>query len=125
MRGFSLAELLVCIAALIPVLLVLIGVFPFAWGIDHRAWERLDAQEIARAQIEQNRTADFDSLPATTSVSETRGAIQYQTTSVIDVFPTGQSPVVQKRCTITVTWQAKGGVQTFTIQTLLFKWATS
>jgi hypothetical protein len=61
-RGFLSGELLVSLSVLIPIMLVLIGVFPFAYGMDHKAADFIEAQEVARDQLEVLRARPFDDV---------------------------------------------------------------
>lgn len=60
--AFLTGELLVSLTVLIPIMLVLVGVFPFAYSMDHKAADFLEAQEVARDELEQARGMPFKDL---------------------------------------------------------------
>lgn len=120
-RGFTAAELLVCATVLIPVMLVLIGVFPFAYGMDHKAAELVDAQEIARDHLEKLRGAPFDQV-ASYNVTEKRGNMQLDVKVEVADSPPGQAPVRQKRADVTVRWRHKLGPEKLETSALLYRW---
>lgn len=122
LRGYTLAEILVCVATLIPVVLILVAVFPFAYGLDHSAWERLQAQELLRTQLETLRANDFEQL-ANYTAQLSRAGTDYTTEVQIDPWPVGQARLIQKRATVTVSWHTTKGPQSAQLQTALFKWA--
>ncbi|MBI3928955.1 MAG: hypothetical protein HY319_25660 [Armatimonadetes bacterium] len=96
-RGGLLAEILISLGALIPVILVLAGLFPYSYWVGQSAHHRLDAHDIARTQLELARAADFSTLEDN-EFSESRGGIDYRI--VLDVSPAAS----RKQVVVTVTW---------------------
>lgn len=121
-RAFSAAELLVCTSVLIPILLVLLGIFPFAYGTDRKAAELIDAQQIAKDHIERLRAQSFEDLMSY-SHSETRGNIQLEVQVRVLDFPPGQAIVRQKRADLKISWRTKLGPGRYEISTYLQHWA--
>lgn len=116
-RAFSLIEVLILSASLIPVLLILISLFPYAYGLNGQARALATAQELAQAELEHLRSLDFAALAPST---EKHGDFQVEVRLV--PHPAGQSPVRQQRATVSVKW---GRDKSLEVQTLLFKWAPS
>lgn len=121
-RAFTAAELLVSATVLIPIMLVLIGVFPFAYGMDHKAAELVDAQELARDHLEKLRDTPFDDLAGYT-VIEKRGNMDLEVKVLVSDSPPGQTPVRQKRADVTVSWRHKLGPEKLETAALLYRWA--
>lgn len=98
-RGFGLAEFLVALAILIPVLVVTTGMFPYYHLINYRA--RCIAQAALLAQAETER---LRALPETGLVDSTRSVtgdrVQYTVASKI--LPTDGARL--KRVEVDVTW---------------------
>lgn len=116
-QGFSLLEVLILSASLIPVLLILISLFPYAYGLNGQARALATAQELAQTELERLRTVEFDTLaPATARHGD------FAVEVALADHPAVQNPVRQKRATVTVRW---GRDQTLQVQTLLFRWARS
>lgn len=117
-RGFLTGELLVSLTVLIPVMLVLIGVFPFAYSMDHRAADFIQAQEIARDQLESLRARPFADVSGYASTLR-RGSVDYKLVVTVESWPPGQNPVRQKRVGVSVNWRAEH----FLLSSLLYGWA--
>lgn len=116
-EGFSLLEILILSASLIPVLLILISLFPYAYGLNGQARALATAQELAQTELERLRAAEFDALAPSASK---QGDFAVAVTLVN--HPPVQNPVRQKRATVTVSWGREKSLQ---VQTLLFRWARS
>lgn len=121
-KAFSLGELLVALTVLIPIMLVLLGVFPFAYGMNQKAGELIDVQELARDRVERLRATPFADLVSYTETIE-RGKTQLQLTVTVSDFPPGQGTVRQKKADVVLDWRDGRGPQHFEIATLLYKWA--
>lgn len=102
--AFSLAEVLVAVAVLVPVVVVTLGILPYSHLIDRRAWSMALAEDVALAQMEEARATDFDALPASRSFRETRDGLELEgevTCRAVDAGP----PVLLKHLTVTVRWK--------------------
>lgn len=87
---------------LVPIVVVAVGIFPFAHVLNRRAWDMSAAYDIARTELEQLRATDFDELPSSrTATEEHRGTVFTCTTTV-----TTQNSLL-KKISVTVTWQLK------------------
>src|ERR1017187_5931766 len=65
-RGFSLLEVLISFSILVPVGLVVIGLFPAAHAITQRGWALTTAQHLAETELEKARCQNFDNLAGET-----------------------------------------------------------
>lgn len=119
--AFSLIEVLVAATVLVPLMLVLLGIFPFAYGMNHKAAELTDVQEVARDQLEQLRAQDFDSL-ADSQIQLSRDTLQLNVSVHVEAYPTGQATVRQKRADVLVSWRDSRGPQSYKLSTLLYRW---
>ena len=116
--AFLTGELLVSLTVLIPVMLVLIGVFPFAYGMDHKAANFSEAQEVGKDQLEILRARAFDDVTSYSS-TQTRGNLELKVQVTVTPWPAGQPVVRQKRVDLRVFWRADKMLLT----TYLYKWA--
>jgi Tfp pilus assembly protein PilV len=121
-RAFSLAELLVALTVLIPIMLVLLGVFPFAYGMNQKAGELIEMQEIARDRVERLRATPFGDLASSTE-NLILGNTPVRVTVTVTDFPAGQTTVRQKKADVALDWSNGRGAQHFELSTLLYKWA--
>lgn len=116
--AFLTGELLVSLTVLIPIMLVLIGVFPFAYGMDHKAADFSEAQEVAKDQLETLRATPFKDVASSSSV-QTRGNLELKVQVTVTPWPAGQPVVRQKRVDVQVFWRTEKMLLT----TYLYKWA--
>jgi len=116
-QGFSLLEVLILSASLIPVLLILISLFPYAYGLNGSARALATAQELAQTELERLRAAEFEALAPSVSKHG-----DFAVEVGLANHPPVQNPVRQKKATVTVRWGREKSLQ---VQTLLFKWAKS
>jgi prepilin-type N-terminal cleavage/methylation domain-containing protein len=100
-RGFSLIEILIALAVLVPVVVVAAGVLPFYRASSSRAWTQVDASDIAREQMERARGVTFDDLASLENQVETRNGTVYKWSMA--VTPLG-SPALRKRVVVDVEW---------------------
>lgn len=119
-RALSLAEILVALTALIPVLLILATSFPMAYEFNGRASDRLEAQEVVREHLEGLRATEFDKLSSYTKKQQ-RGPLDLTVEVAITEEPAAQNPVLQKKAVVTATWP--GNKRPLTVSTLLYRWA--
>lgn len=113
--AFLTGELLVSLTVFIPIILVLIGVFPFAYGMDHKAADFLEAQEVARDELEKLRSLPFKDV-ASQRTTVTRGRLELQVDRTVTLSPQGNL----KRVDLNVQWR---GSEHFRISSDLYKWA--
>ncbi len=104
---------------LVPIVVVAIGIFPFSHVINERSWQLMSANDIARTQLERVRGMDFDSIPASSSIAETRRNTEF--TGTVTAAAQGvQGTVILKKITVTVTWQGSR-TETLRLDTLVMK----
>lgn len=113
--AFLTGELLVSLTVLVPVILVLIGVFPFAYGMDHKATDFIEAQEIARDELEKMRALPFDDV-VSGSFSVTRGRLELKVSRAVTATPEKR----MKQVDLDVQWR---GAEHFRLSSYLYKWA--
>ena len=111
--AFLTAELLVSLTVLIPIMLVLIGVFPFAYGMEHKAADFLEAQEVARDELELLRAMPIKDV-ASESHKVTRGRLQLQVSRVVS----GEGRL--KRVDLDIRWRSN---DRFQLTSYLYGWA--
>ena len=116
--AFLTGELLVSLTVLIPVMLVLIGIFPFAYSMDHKAADSSEAQEVAKDQLETLRAKPFHEVASFSSV-QTRGNLELTVQVTVTPWPAGQPVVRQKRVDVKVLWRNEKMLLT----TYLYRWA--
>lgn len=114
MTGAVLAEVLIALALLIPVIVMVAGLFPYSFSVDKEAWNQRTAQSLARSALEEARGTRFDDL-----VDFERSLLKDGTTyrvavRVVDVHqdpadPT--RPVIEKSVTCEVSWPRKHGAE--------------
>jgi hypothetical protein len=102
-HGSGLAEVLVALGVIVPVIVVAVGIFPFSWLVGQQASSLSFAQDVAAARIESARATAFDEIASSRAevVRDTRGN-DYQ--CVTTATPQGS---MLKRLTVTVTWTDK------------------
>ena len=111
--AFLTGELLVSLTVLIPIMLVLIGVFPFAYSMDHKAADFLEAQEVARDELEQLRSRPIKDV-VTESHTVTRGRLDLKVSRVVS----GEG--LLKRVDLDIRWRSS---ERFQLTSYLYGWA--
>lgn len=97
-RASVLAEVLVCLGTLVPVMLIAVGLFPYAYLIGDSS-DRVElARGLAESDLATARATPFDELePA--SRTEHRGGTEFTVQrQVADLSP------LEKRVTVEVAW---------------------
>lgn len=113
--AFLTGELLVSLTVLVPIILVLIGVFPFAYGMDHKAADFIEAQEVARDELEQLRALPFEDVVSGIK-TVTRGGLELRVSRVVT-----KSDKRMKRVDLEVQWRGSEHLQ---LRSNLYWWAT-
>ena len=118
-RGALLTEVLIALALLIPVVVLVAGLFPYSFSVDRKAWNNRTAQSLARSALEEARGLDFDNL-ATFQRSVTKDGTTFSV--AVTVTEVGTPPDVrEKNLLCTVTWPRKNGVDVLTLETKVAK----
>lgn len=94
-RGSTLAELLAALMILAPVLVVVVGLFPYAHSINRRAWALGTAQELARTRMEQLRRE-----PEAGRQKATLDNTEFTVTSRVEPY----AGLELERCSVEVRW---------------------
>lgn len=94
-RGSTLAELLAALMILAPVLVVVVGLFPYAHSINRRAWALGTAQELARSRMEQLRRD-----PEAGSQKTTLEHTEFTITSTVQPY----AGLELEQCSVEVRW---------------------
>jgi hypothetical protein len=104
-RGTSLAEALVSLGVLIPLISVAVGIVPYGHVATRRASYGAAAYDVACAAMESARATPFDSLPASATQHYTIGNVNY--TALVTATPVDptEKPIMLKRVTAVVTFQ--------------------
>lgn len=114
-----LTEAVVALAALIPIVIILIGIFPYAYSVDQTAWQRVGAQDLAVSALAQARQSDFDSLSSSSRLAQVEG-IDY--TVEVTVTPTPSSGTARKKAVLVeVSWQTPRRREVMSIETRLVR----
>lgn len=112
--GSSLGEVLVSFGILMPVMVVLVGLFPVSHLWNHRAWKVAAAHDLALHRLETLRAMPFDEVPATSTETAERQGTPFRTTTRATLREPKQG-IPLKRVVVTVTW----GSESLTYETLL------
>ncbi|HXE73520.1 MAG TPA: hypothetical protein VNO81_12745 [Candidatus Nitrosotenuis sp.] len=102
--GFSLGEVLIALAVLVPVIVVTMGMFPFSHAIDRRAWAIAQAEDLARTHLERARAQEFDSVPEAYDFTEQRDGLTFTGRFTSRDYDPG-SPSRLKKISVLVTWR--------------------
>lgn len=94
-RGSTLAELLAALMVLAPVLVVVVGLFPYAHSINRRAWALGTAQELARSRMEQLRRH-----PVATTAKSTLDGTEFTVTARFEPY----RGLELQQCSVEVRW---------------------
>jgi len=115
--AFLTGELLVSLTVLVPIILVLIGVFPFAYGMDHKAADFIEAQEVARDELEQLRALPFEDVVSKDSTVQ-RGGLELRVSRIVSTLP---GDTRTRRVDLDVQWR---GSEHFRLSSYLYRWAS-
>ena len=98
-RGFSVLEVLMAMLILVPVAVVVIGLFPYAHTLNQRGWALGIAHHLAVSEMEKVRSGSFDSATGV-SYTQSERSITFQVTTTV-------TPVSSclKKVSADVTWQ--------------------
>lgn len=113
--AFLTGELLVSLTVFVPIILVLIGVFPFAYGMDHKAADFIEAQEVARDELEKLRGLPFDDVVSGSTILS-RGRLELKVSRTVTPTPEKR----MKQIDLDVQWR---GSEHFRLCSYLYKWA--
>ena len=117
-RGSLLTEVLIALALLIPVVVLVAGLFPYSFSVDRKAWNERSAQSLARSEIEECRGRKFEDIPALTNLVVVKDGTTFSIeTRVDDISPPGR----EKDVKCTVTWPAKHGTGQLVLQSKIAK----
>ncbi|MEW6283642.1 MAG: hypothetical protein AB1758_33835 [Candidatus Eremiobacterota bacterium] len=97
--GHSLAELVVALGVLIPVLIVTTGLFPYVHLANRQARSLVHATDLARSQFERLRGTPFDDLVSGNSVTRV-DRVEFLISTRVEPGPADDL----RRVTVTVTW---------------------
>jgi hypothetical protein len=111
-------EILISFSILVPVALVVIGLFPAAHAITQRGWALTNAQHLAETELEKARCQNFDSLAGETVSLTQRGMTFQVVTQVLLVDNNSKTVSCQ------VTWQFQQA-QTFQVSSQIVRMASS
>lgn len=112
-----LSEALVAVGSLLPLIVVMIGIFPFAYSLDEAAAHRLTATDLAREALEGARASRFDDVSSATSQVVDDGTT-YVVQSVVRPLPDAAAPL-KKELTVTVRWKTGWRLHSVTVETVL------
>lgn len=117
--GVSLTEVLIALALLIPVVVLVAGLFPYSFSVDRRAWNQRTAQSLARSAMEEARGVKFDELTSF-SRNATREGTPFSVGVVVQ--DVGTPPDVREKTLIcTVSWPVKNGTDQLVLQSKVAK----
>lgn len=101
--GATLAEILIALSVLVPVIVVMVGVFPYSYLNTRRAGRLTAAYDLGRAQLEALRATEFDRLPDELQVVRDVEGTRF--TCLVRCGPVdGLEPTGIKNLTVSVTW---------------------
>lgn len=112
-------EILIALAMLVPVIVLVSGLFPYSFSVDRRAWNQRTAQSLARSALEEARGVRFDTL-ASFSRQAVRQGTRFNVS--VEVSSVGTPPDVrEKDVTCTVSWPIKNGTDSLVLETKVAK----
>lgn len=118
-RGSLLTEVVIALALLIPVVVLVAGMFPYSFSVDRSAWTRRAAQNLARLQLEAMRAKSFDSVASLVGSQRVDNVeFLYQ----VEVSDIGSPPVREKRVICRVNWAVKNGQKSLNQETRLSRY---
>jgi type II secretory pathway pseudopilin PulG len=106
-RGSTLIELIVSIGVLIPVIVVAVGIFPYASVTNARAAALLAAYDFASAQLESARNVNWQDMPQSGTASTVANNITYQSTLTVTPYFANDPAPTLLRLQVIVTWQTR------------------
>ncbi len=118
-------EVLIALALLVPVVVLVAGMFPYSFSIDARTWNTRTAQSLARSAFEKARGEKFEDLASFNEVvtrNNTPFTVELVITPVM-VTPVGGGPpeAREKVAVCTVTWPRNNGTDTLVEETRIPK----
>jgi type II secretory pathway pseudopilin PulG len=117
-KAALLTEVLIALALLIPVVVIVAGLFPYSFSVDRKAWNQRTAQSLARSALEEARGQEFDSLDSFQR-SVTKDGTTFQVELSVNAL--GAPDVREKDLVCTVSWPRKNGVDTLRLESKVAK----
>lgn len=114
-------EILIALGVLIPVMVIVGGMFTFSFSVDRRAWNQRTARSLARSALEEVRGREFAVMASSTSVWPPAGMPAAERAKLasggteftieVTVDPSGpvDDTVQQRQVRSVVTWRGKNG----------------
>lgn len=118
-RASLLTEVLIALALLIPVVVLVAGLFPYSFSVDRKAWTARAAQSLARSALEEARGKKFEEL-ATFTRDVVKDGTPFQVTTTVTGVGTPPSDR-EKDVVCTVSWPVKNGTDTLVLQSKVAK----
>lgn len=125
--GALITEVLIALALLVPVVVLVAGMFPYSFSIDARTWNTRTAQSLARSAFEKARGEKFEDLIGFNEVvtrNNTPFTIDVRVTPIEVASPAGGTapPDVREKVVVcTVTWPRNNGTDTLLEETRIPK----
>ncbi len=129
-RGLALlTEILIALSILIPVMVIIGGMFTYSFSIDRRAWNERTARSLARSAIEAARGQKFEDmrsatstwppagLPASERSKLASGGTDYNVALTVDPDGHVDETVKQRLVRCVVTWRGKNGEERIETET--------
>ena len=103
----TLAELILAFGLLVPIIVVVVGLFPYSHVVARRASDVQTGFDLACNQVERLRAGDFDTIVSSTSTVQGAHGVIY--TVEVDIQPAipGQKTVTLKKVAVVVRWIAR------------------
>jgi type II secretory pathway pseudopilin PulG len=105
--GTTLVEIIVAFAILIPLITVVVGIFPYASHITHRAGELATANDLATQALEQARAAMATAIPTSSTQKIDLNGINYSVVVTVQPFYPGSQPPPLYKVSTVVQWQTQ------------------
>lgn len=101
------AELILAFGLLVPIIVVVVGLFPYSHVVARRASDLQTGFDLACSQVERLRAAPFEDLASTASTVHGPHGVVYTVQVNVQPAVPGQKTVTLKKVSVVVLWLAR------------------
>lgn len=121
-------EVLIALAMLIPVIVLVAGLFPYSFSVDRKAWNKRTAQSLARSAVERCRGVKFSDLvdftethPPEAGQTGPTFTVEVTVTSLPSDPSNPTSEAREKKIACKVSWPEKHGLGELVVESRVAK----